>query len=49
MLRFMTTTVSLFQTCRTGMPAMGLVLPARDLRDVVAYVMSLSLEETADE
>ena len=36
-------------TPTTGMPAMGLVLPARDLRDVVAYVMSLSLEETADE
>lgn len=25
----------------TGMPAMGLVLPPRDLRDVVAYVLSL--------
>ena len=36
-------------TPTTGMPAMGLVLPARDLRDVVAYVMSLAPEETADE
>ena len=25
----------------SGMPPMGLVLPARDLRDVVAHVMSL--------
>ena len=25
----------------SGMPPMGLVLPPRDLRDVVAYVMSL--------